>query len=91
MARQLTLTLPINYSTVKLVEEYSCNMDGLIKRLKIDKKTGSLFIKDFNRPAAVAKRTHSADGIAESMNVSASQQRSPIQSPAVPQTAQRNQ
>ena len=67
-------------------------MDGLIKRLKIDKKTGTLFIKDFNRPVATnAKRTHSADGIAESMNVSVSQQRSPIQGPAVPQTAQRNQ
>ena len=91
MGPQLTLVLPIDHSTVKLVEEYSCNMDSLIKRLKIDKKTGSLFIKDFKRPSATnTKRAQSADGIAESMNVSMSQQQSPIQGPAVPQTVQKN-
>ena len=87
---QQTLVLPINRSTVKLVEEYSCNMDGLIKRLKVDKKTGSLFIKDFKRPPTIAKRTHSADAIAESMNVSVLQQQSPRQGPSLPQTTQRN-
>ena len=49
VGEQLTLALPVCHQTVKLVEEYSCNLQGLIKRLKIDKKTGNLYIKDFNK------------------------------------------
>ena len=71
MGEQLTLVLPICHSTVKLVEEYSCDMEGLIKRLKIDKKTGNLFITNFKKPSINnVHHTRSADSLVESMAVS---------------------
>ena len=86
LGEQLTLALPICQSTVKLIDEYSCDMDGLIKRLKVDKKTGQLFIKNFKRPPAVNNNHHSADSLFESVPLTAAgtTMRQTKQGPAVP-------
>ena len=93
--QQLTLALPVCHSIVKLVEEYSCNMDGLVKRLKVDKKTGQLFIKNFKRNSGMGNTAacrsnihhHSADSLCESTAGGIS----PLTRPAVPQTTTTSQ
>lgn len=44
------MILPVCRDTLGLLEEHSCDLDGLAKRLKVDRKTGKLFIKDFKPP-----------------------------------------
>ena len=47
---QHTLILPVCRDTLGLIEEHSHAMAGLAQRLKVERKTGRLYIKDFMPP-----------------------------------------
>jgi len=45
-----TLILPVCRETISLIEEHSTDMFALARRLRMNTRTGKLFIKDFKPP-----------------------------------------